>query len=155
MYEAKVDALMRNTTFYTLNSVKPYTGLIFIKNASSSYHWCLWNVLGSNFVSGGHSLRPQWCGRIVYFLRRTCIGCHFHFIQILRLFHFIIAALKISMARIINDATNAIRQYSSCIFLFIIASDVCSQAFYPCSGLSHVHRSEAGIYVTLRILSKS
>ena len=38
--------------------VKPYIGLIYIKNATFSYHWCLWNVWGSSFVSGGHSLSP-------------------------------------------------------------------------------------------------
>ena len=36
--------------------VKPYIGLIYIKNATFSYYWCLWNVWGSCFVSGGHSL---------------------------------------------------------------------------------------------------
>ena len=41
--------------------VKPYIGLIYIKNATFSYHWCLWNVWGSSFVSGGHShsIRPR------------------------------------------------------------------------------------------------
>ena len=39
---------------------KPYIGLVYIKNATFSYYWCLWNVLGSSFVSGGHTRSPMW-----------------------------------------------------------------------------------------------
>ena len=43
----------------SMAQVKPYIGLIYMKNATFSYHQCLWNVRGSSFVSGGHSLGPK------------------------------------------------------------------------------------------------
>ena len=46
----------------SMAQVKPYIGLIYMKNATFSYHQCLWNVRGSSFVSGGHSLGPKWDG---------------------------------------------------------------------------------------------
>ena len=62
----------------SMAQVKPYIGLIYMKNATFSYHQCLWNVRGSSFVSGGHSLGPKCGGAVVTALALRQEGCGFN-----------------------------------------------------------------------------